>query len=342
MKQTHYLTLGLLSSLALVPVMARAGQDETNRLTISARLGYNISAQFKGFSLAAPPAPRRTPSQPGRPNGDLYNYDNGYVLTDISGNAGGQTWYWGYDNSASQVSGNTILFTRSTGNALPSSGSLDSDPNLGMELTFSREMGYWGKMHYGLEAALNYMNLSVQDNSSTVASIADAYPFTPGTTPPTATPANPYQGSYQGPGFVIGDTPVNSITTSIGRRRFDADIWGMRLGPYFGVPLGDRVDVSLSGGLALGLLDSESSYVQSAVPTSGSPVNTTIRAGDFDVLWGWYISGNVSVQLSKHWNAAAGLQFQDLGTYRHNLNGQQVELGLASSIFITLGVGYNF
>src|SRR5882672_7958373 len=84
--------------------------NSTNRVTLSVRYGFNVSGKFKGIgSSFAPGAPlaggRRTP------RGDNYNYDNGYVLTDISGNAGGQTWYWGYD-SASQVNSgaHTIAF----------------------------------------------------------------------------------------------------------------------------------------------------------------------------------------------------------------------------------------
>jgi hypothetical protein len=36
-------------------------------------------------------------------------YDDGYVRVDATGNAGGQTWFWGYD-TASQVQGDTIIF----------------------------------------------------------------------------------------------------------------------------------------------------------------------------------------------------------------------------------------
>src|SRR5207248_6705068 len=59
-------------------------------------------------SLPQPASSRLTP------RGDRYNYDDGYLLTDTSGNYGGQTWYWGYDNSANQISGNTIMLSRST------------------------------------------------------------------------------------------------------------------------------------------------------------------------------------------------------------------------------------
>src|SRR6266699_1485286 len=72
-----------------------------NRLSLSARFGFNISGKFKGignglFTVPAP-NPRRTL------DGDAYNYDDGYVLTDSSGNFGGETRYWGYDDSASQI-----------------------------------------------------------------------------------------------------------------------------------------------------------------------------------------------------------------------------------------------
>src|SRR5690242_12453854 len=122
MKRTEYIAI-LLGVLLLLPGVVR-GDDATNRLTFSARIGFNISARFNGVAGAAPlrAAPRLTP------NGDPYNYDNGYVLTDVSGNFGGETWYWGYDSTAAQVSGNSISFNRSASSAAGNSGWLDSEP----------------------------------------------------------------------------------------------------------------------------------------------------------------------------------------------------------------------
>ena len=52
----------------------------TNRLSLSGRVGFNISVRFGGMvSLPAPQLHRTTP------RGNSYNYDNGYVLTDVSG-----------------------------------------------------------------------------------------------------------------------------------------------------------------------------------------------------------------------------------------------------------------
>src|SRR5258708_1507516 len=110
MKQNSVILFVLIA--AALPMHAaeleEPATNHLNHLTLSARLGFNISATFKGFSTAPLASTRVTP------HGDRYNYDDGYVLTDISGNAGGQTWYWGYDDSSSQISGNTVLLSRST------------------------------------------------------------------------------------------------------------------------------------------------------------------------------------------------------------------------------------
>src|SRR5690349_2116912 len=148
MKRNHYLLPVLCVGALLLPAAARAQQDATNRVTFSARFGFNISARFKGFGAGAPAAPPRT-----TPRGDAYNYDDGYVLTDISGNAGGQTWYWGYDNSASQISGSNILLSRSTPSGNFSSPSFDSDPQPGYELTYDRHLGNFNGVNYGVEVA---------------------------------------------------------------------------------------------------------------------------------------------------------------------------------------------
>jgi long-subunit fatty acid transport protein len=59
-------------------------------------------------------------------------------------------------------------------------------------------------------------------------------------------------------------------------------------------------------------------------------------------LWGGYVSANVSWQLDESWSVMGGVQYQNLGTYRHSFNGQQVELDLSNSFFIAVGLGYSF
>src|SRR5689334_972744 len=119
MKTTRVIWVAL--TVATFVTAAQAEEIVTNRLSASLRFGLNISARFKGNAVTFPPPLGLTRSTP---NGDAYNYDDGYVLTDVSGNEGGQTWYWGYDNSTTYPAGqisdgvafpaNTILFSRST------------------------------------------------------------------------------------------------------------------------------------------------------------------------------------------------------------------------------------
>jgi len=332
----------LFGIVLLLPAAARAQASytnviATNRLSFSARMGFNISATFKGVA----PAPRVAP------DGSPYNYDDGYVHTDVSGNFGGQTWNWGYDNSASQISvNNTILLSRTTPDGGGAPQALEENPSLGGEITYNRLLGAKDKWHYGFEAAANYLNISLhgsQTFSGNMSRVTDAYPFTSGTTPPTATPGNPYQGSFNGPGFVIGDTPTNSVTVLVpgipivDNQRYDGDLWGFRLGPYVEVPLGERWNLAFSGGLALGLLNSSASWSQTAGGTSISG-----SGSDFALLWGYYVGANVSYQFSEHWSAVGGAQFQSLGTYTHTYGGRDVEVDLSHALFVTLGVSYTF
>jgi hypothetical protein len=323
-----------------------ANQDfVTNRLSLSGRVGFGISARFKGIAVLPVPTLNRT-----TPGGNSYNYDDGYVLTDVSGNFGGQTWYWGYDNSASQISGNNILLSHNTSGAIGDSKS--DDPGFGAEVVYTRLLGCIGHLHWGFEAAVNYLNFSVNDSHPHTASLTrttDAYTFTPGTTPPAATPGNPYQGSFEGPGFVIGDTPVSSSQTvapgagiSTGFRKFDADIWGMRIGPALEFPVSEKLKLSLSGGFAAALVDADVSWSESiaisgmAGPTvSGSGHNTSFELGG-------YIAGNAAWELNERWSIVGSVEYQYLSRYEHSFGGRSVEADLTQGVFLTLGIGYKF
>jgi hypothetical protein len=347
-----------LVTVLLAPA-AHAQIATGNGLTLSARLGFNISTRFKGNASGLPTfAPNRL-----TPQGDTYNYDDGYVLTDSSGNYGGQTWYWGYDNSASYPGGqisdginfpdNTVLLSRSTADGSFASPSTGEDLIPGFELTYSRRLGQMGNGNWGVEIAANWQSLSTKDSSTFYGNamrVTDAFPFAPGTTPPTATstPNNPYQGAYGDEGFLLGDTPINSTTSLVpggatisGQRRFEADLWGFRLGPYLNFPLTEKLNLSISGGLAVGLLDSQASW-SDTVTVSGKSVLSTGSGNDFGILLGGVAAANLSWDFNDRWSATAGVQYQYLGTYEADFGKRSVEVDLSKSFFLQLGATYRF
>ena len=110
MNLTNYSAVGaVIAALAVSAAMAQTVPDvnariplETppprnlNRFSLSYLIGFNISASFKNlggyFSLAPGANPQRTP------NGDPYNYANGYIYPDATTSSAhpGYTWYYGY------------------------------------------------------------------------------------------------------------------------------------------------------------------------------------------------------------------------------------------------------
>ncbi len=325
--------------------------DSTNRLTGSIRFGLNITGRFlnPGGSLNS-----RNPAANGRrtPGGDAYNYDDGYVLKDSSGNAGGQTWNWGYDNS-SQVNASgadTIDMHRVTAPGLPGENSADT-PSIGAEVTYDYLIGVkenWDHLRYGLELAVNYMPFDFSTGGSyntTIATRTDTYAYTPGTTPPGA----PYQGSFGGPGFLLGSSPVNSTTTLVPgalmrvKEDFNANLWGFRLGPYIENPLSDKLSLHLSGGLAVGIVDANANWSETiTLPGGGGSTTTSGSGSDTQVMWGYYVGLDGTYRFNDHWGVDLGVQFQDLGTYDHNFGGRTAELDLSQSVFINVGVSYSF
>jgi len=333
------------------PTLERADADSPNRLTGSLRFGLNISGKFKGTGGNLNPGNPASNRHTG--HGDPYNYDDGYVLTDVSGNAGGQTWYWGYDNS-SQVGAsgaNSIDFHRNTASGFPKQNSGDDSPYIGCEVTYNYQLGVkenWHHLRYGIEAAANYMPIDFNSGGTYNASVSqstDTYGYTSGTTPPGA----PYQGGYGGPGFVINANKLGSTTTVVpgstleAHQHFYANLWGFRLGPYIELPVSEKFSLHASGGFAVGLLDANANWTETlTLPGGGGTITTKGGGTDFDVLYGFYLGADALYQINEKWGLDLGVQFQNLGTYDHNFGGRTAQLDLSKSIFVQLGVSYNF
>jgi hypothetical protein len=328
--------------------------DSTNRVTLSLRLGFNISGKFKGTgSTFAPGSPFVNPNRR-TPHGDKYNYADGYVFSDLSGSKDGMTWYWGYD-TAGQVNAsgaNTIDLHRTTASGIPGETSQDDSPRVGAELAYDYQFGVkedWHHLRYGVEAAFNWMPIEFGGGgiyNATLSRLTDTYGYTPGTHPPSA--ELPYQGSFQGPGFVLNVPRVGTVTTVssatfLVQQHFDADLWGFRLGPYIEYPLSKKWSLHLSGGLAVGLLAGDASWKETLTLPGGGGSSSVGGAGDdVSVLWGFYVGLDAHYQMNQRWGLDAGVQFQDLGVYDHNFGGRTVEIDFSESLFVHAGISYSF
>jgi hypothetical protein len=338
--------LGLLAAAPSVP----AQNEAANRFSLSGRLGFNVSGKFKhignGLFTASTPTPRFTP------DGDPYNYDDGYLLTDVSGNFGGQTWYVGYDDSAAQVVNDQLLLSRSTASANVSGKDQNADVSVGFELNYRRQLGFNDRFAWGLEAALNYQPIEFGDNGqygATVAKVTDAYAITPGTTPPAATSGSPYQGSYGGPSFLFGDAVVGTSSQTIangatfsGRHEFDGNLWGLQLGMYLDLPLEPRWQASVNAGLAVGFLSADVKWSESASLPGGGTAALAGGGSDNDALFGFYLGARLGYDLGDDWSVFGGAQYQFLGSYDGNFDGRTVEVDFGATFYLTIGFSKTF
>jgi len=323
-------------------------------VALSFRMAFNITASFTTQVGPDNPIP-----DPGISGVDR-NYDDGYNRVDNNGNVDGITHYWGYDSDSQYDAVNHTITMHSASGA---SVANDRNDNLqmGLELTFNRELLRRGKARIGVETAINYQYVSIHDNLPATFNgtlVTDTYqlpalPFGGGyVTPPPA----PYQGTYEPPASglaTLSDAPSARSTSSVsgtsgGERNFEANVIGWRLGPYVDFPVATNLSFSISGGFSLvGVIsdyrydetvtynDPGSAFDNLEVPIRGSGTHGGVLAGA-------YVGGAFHLVLEKGWTAFGGVQFQYAGTYTHREGVSSAKLDLGKSLFVSIGSSYSF
>jgi hypothetical protein len=331
--------------------------DDTspNHIAFSWRPWLNVDAKFL-------PQKRYTP------DGDQYNFIDGYVLQnsvgDINPNDPSRpvTGYYGYDSYSGQVHVQSRNLSLARADSDIFTRPMNDDGLKSCEVTYSRDLGKIGKLRYGFDLAANYMNLALRDYSN-VSGPGTVYNYQFAASPQTYGQAGDFQGRYiftvsGNPNPNIYDTLISSSPTTIqvlNRNRLDADLWGFRLGPNLQCPLGSKIDVSLVGGLAVEIVNAGASWFQQVTVTAEGVTHQP----DFgsinrscEVMWGYYVGANATWHIDQDLDFIAGLQFQDVGTYTRNIPNQnglatsvqsrQMELNLSESLFLSLGFSFKF
>jgi hypothetical protein len=241
------------------------------------------------------------------------------------------------------VQGNTVTMHNSYAAV---NGTENQNDNLGagFDLAYGRNLGTVLGGKWGLQAAFDFTAISIHDSqplSGTGTTISDAYSLG-GVSAPQA----PYTGGFNGPGPLLGDSPTRTTASEsvliTGSRTLDAQIYALRLGPYFEFPLGKHWSGRLGGGLVLGLANLEYSYNETISFGGGPTFHNNGSSDGASFQAGAYLEGKLLYAVTPSTSLFAGAQFEDLGTFAHNAGNEQAQLDMSSTVNLLFGVQFNF
>ena len=323
---------------AAAPLTAQEAEtlENPNRFNLGPRIGFNFKANFRNHSQ----------SNPGAPIGGIdHTYGDGYVKVDRSGNRGGRTWNWGYDE-ASQVTGGAIEFHSNQRSTLPFEvDGGEDEPQYGAELNYQRVFGTFllgGR--WGFEGGVSYTDLDLSDSrtaSGTMTHVTDTYPLN-GVVPPGA----PYRGTFNGPGPTLGHNPTRTTltegATTTSHQELTGYAVGIRVGPFFEWNITEQFGVALSAGLAFAGTSVDYDFSEITRLQSGGTITPSGDSHKNDLLYGNYVRAVLRYDFSEHWGVYAGGDFQQLNELEQTAAGRTASLEQDATFFGVAGVSWRF
>jgi hypothetical protein len=307
--------------------------DNPNRFFLGPRFGMNFKADFHNnasYFKEVNPGPAA--------GGTDHTYNDGYVLVDSSGNAGGLTWNWGYQNS-SQVAGDTMQFHAIQSS---SSSSATDDPQYGAELIYQRVIGrlpFLSSGRWGLEAGFGFTELDLRDNrSGTMSVTTDTYQLN-GVLPPSAG----YNGTFVGPGALLGDTPTRTteFAALTSHQKLSGQMFSLRLGPFAEWNFTPKLSLAASVGLTLAPTMVDYDFSETVALASGTFAESG-HSSKTKLLYGPYVGGMLRYNFNKNWGVYVGAQFQNLTDLEQSVGGHTARLDPGATVYGTVGASWSF
>ncbi|HKW28361.1 MAG TPA: hypothetical protein VJT54_03430 [Verrucomicrobiae bacterium] len=311
--------------------------DWTRHFRIGALVGMNISASFSmngTFGISG-----NNPSQG--------IFDDGYVRTDNTGNAFGQTGYWGYKD-ASQLNGSTLTMNAATSFSASSSTKESGGAFPGFEMAYGGNLWYWKHARVGWELGFGLLPISITDNESMPATVnQSSFTFDTGG---IVAPGAPYQGGFNRDGEPTIQVPINIIpsgSTNIpngmvtGSQKLDVMLYTLRLGPTMYWDLTDHISLSLGAGPAVGVVSGDYKYDEMITAGSVSAHNSG-RIGGTDFVYGGYVNATVLCHVTDNGDIFAGAQFMPMSSATISGGGRAGRLNLGGQVYFTVGINWPF
>lgn len=303
---------------------------------------FGLDVRFKGLGTYQSAYPVQPISA-----GAGYDYDDGFVHVDSSGNLGGQTWNWGYQN-ADQASENSVTMSLSSSTADARAREADEIAQ-GIDLFAYYTLGkldLGGKeASWGLRGGLHYGHADVKNRgnlSTGTITVRDTYTLDPAGVMPGA----PYSGSFGGPGPLLNDTPtrnfVNGSATVTGSRELDISMATLSFGPWIEIPVTEDFSVTLEAGLNAAIARGDYDFDSTTTILNVGTVQSRGSASDTKILPGVYVGASAIYELNQNWALQLSGRYQSMDRFSLNDGGSTATLNFDSAFILSGGVMYHF
>lgn len=346
-----------MTMLCVTPATLYAGATPESSLTNEANPQWSfgmggtwmpgLKADFGG--LGGFTSPNRLKPLGGGRN---YHYDDGFVRVDSSGNTKNLTWNWSYENSSQYQPANSGSIDLSITNSQADASTEErGDGSLGTEVFALREMSEVSlpipkasPATWGLRLGFGFNHVGIRnggDISTSLVTTTDSFRLD-GVVPPGA----PYIGSFGGPGPLLDDRPIRTVseTTAMvsGDRGIDVDLGVLNFGSYLSVPVHPKLELMAEAGASVGI--ASGSYEFSSVTTVGGLGAQTESGKDTQtrLLPGLYAGFAAIYQINDEWSAYAAARYQFLDSMDFDSKGTRASLSFDSAFVLSLGVIHPF
>ncbi|MGJ8673163.1 hypothetical protein [Rubritalea sp.] len=282
-----------------------------------------------------------------------YNYDDGFVHLDSSGNIGNQTWNWGYTNNSQYNTASGGSITMSQSNSLANGRAEERDDAMtGLELQVYYDMGSVNLLEFGgtparwgFRGGIHYANINIENRdgiTSDINVLTDHFNLN-GVIAPLA----PFAGSFAGPGPLISDSPTRTSTNTgtafiAGNRELEVDLTTFNFGGYLEIPVSSKFGMTLEGGVSVAVASGSYSFVSvTTVPGLGTQTSTG-RDSSTKMLYGLYLGVGTTYQIDPSWAVQMSGRYQFMEDFDVGANGSKAYLNFDSAFLLSTGVIYSF
>ena len=261
--------------------------------------------------------------------GQNREYLDGYVRVDSSGNAGGETTFWGYGSASQEVGGNIEFRSIASGSRGNQVGRITDDSvaaGAGFELYGLYDLGaapFFRQKDkgatWGLRFGAQYAHVDLHNSSGTNATVrtfTDAFSLGG-----NAAPGAGFAGTFLGPNQLLPDTAVTRVfggTANVrfeGSRHLDVHLAVSQWGSYLQIPVGQSLQVMIEGGFLLAVASGTYEYHHRAKLNNSGGQTQRGSTRRTSLLPGFYTGVGLGYDITKRLSLMANARYQFLRSY---------------------------